>query len=138
MGSSLFCGETLYPRPFHALEYSVPPSLREAAPHAFGIALSWPVVARLGFPMRQTMRERPPGMRPGNTPPLSPIDYSSHHKPSYESQSQLAQRASRDMEKQDADPSRRPSVRRSSWADKEDPFGDEEGAEVKYRTLRWW
>ena len=28
--------------------------------------------------------------------------------------------------------------RRSSAVDKGDPFGDEEGAEVKYRTMRWW
>ncbi|KAF2734681.1 amino acid transporter [Polyplosphaeria fusca] len=28
--------------------------------------------------------------------------------------------------------------RNSKWASKEDPFGDEEGAEVKYRTMRWW
>ncbi|KAH7138207.1 transmembrane amino acid transporter protein-domain-containing protein [Dendryphion nanum] len=27
---------------------------------------------------------------------------------------------------------------RNKWANKEDPFGDEEGAEVKYRTLTWW
>ena len=27
---------------------------------------------------------------------------------------------------------------RSFTAAKNDPFGDEEDAEVKYRTLRWW
>lgn len=28
--------------------------------------------------------------------------------------------------------------RRSSFASRDDPFGDEENAEVKYRTMRWW
>lgn len=33
---------------------------------------------------------------------------------------------------------RRHSSQRSFNVGKDDPFGDEEGAEVKYRTLRWW
>ena len=29
--------------------------------------------------------------------------------------------------------------RGGKWGDKGgDPFGDKEGAEVKYRTMRWW
>lgn len=30
-----------------------------------------------------------------------------------------------------------PEKRRSS-TDEDDPFGDEENSEVKYRTLKWW
>lgn len=44
----------------------------------------------------------------------------------------------RDTEKNDR-PSSSPDQRRRSFAaNKDDPFGDEEDAEVKYRTLRWW
>lgn len=92
--------------------------------------------------MRNTLRGRSParrGMRPGNDEPTSPTDNSSY-KPSYDSSApdDLRQtRELRDVEKQDPPP-HRDNARRKSWAGKEDPFGDEEGAEVKYRTLRWW
>lgn len=44
----------------------------------------------------------------------------------------------KDVEKQHQRSSIDQPERRGSWADKQDPFGNEEGAEVKYRTLTWW
>ncbi|KAF2661538.1 amino acid transporter [Lophiostoma macrostomum CBS 122681] len=46
-------------------------------------------------------------------------------------------RSLRDVEKPENPPHGRDG-RKTSFAGKGDPFGDEEGAEIKYRTLRWW
>lgn len=62
----------------------------------------------------------------------------SEYKPSYESPRDDGLHG-RDPEKQDSLPSHPNSVpRRKSTIDKDDPFGDESDAEVKYRTLAWW
>lgn len=83
-------------------------------------------------------------MQPSNAP-AAPATDDSTHKPSYDSEytNGTNGHAARDPEKQEERrrehrPSYQEARRRSSWANKEDPFGDEEGAEVKYRTLRWW
>ncbi|KAF2122433.1 amino acid transporter [Lophiotrema nucula] len=92
--------------------------------------------------MRQTMRDGPPvqrGMQPSRTPSFSPTE----SKPSYGSVMRNGDHhdgTSRDIEKDQSTPiaAYRRKSRDAKWAHKEDPFGDEEGAEVKYRTMRWW
>lgn len=91
--------------------------------------------------MRHTMRDMPPvrrGMHPSNQLPLRPTSDSKKSGESSAPPTSLLQTTSRDhgMEKSRSRGESSRGTRR--WANKEDPFGDEEGAEVKYRTLRWW
>jgi len=72
--------------------------------------------------------------------PAAPTEEIPDYKPSYEST--LGSGNIGDAEKMDVEKQGRPDSmqrRGSKWGDKRgDPFGDEEGAEVKYRTMRWW
>lgn len=95
--------------------------------------------------MRQSMRDHSPvrrGMHPSATHRSpSPTDDDSKHKRSYDStldRSQGERPTPRDIEKQNVPAQGRNDRRNSKWANKEDPFGDEEGSEIKYRTMRWW
>lgn len=69
------------------------------------------------------------------------MDDESKYKPSNDSILQpehLERAASRDVEKQKVATQGGHERRNSKWGNKDDPFGDEEGAEIKYRTMRWW
>lgn len=85
-------------------------------------------------------------MHPAPAPPVEPQEphqapeeaSENDSKPSHESAGAGGRRSNRnfeDPEKQADEPWWK--ERRKSTA-KEDPFGDEEDAEVKYKTLRWW
>lgn len=90
--------------------------------------------------MRQTLRDSPPAPRGREaTTSNHATDERSWYKESWESQSRRGNPAS-DTEKADGPEafSHHDNRRSSLAAAKDDPFGDEEGAEVKYRTLRWW
>ena len=85
--------------------------------------------------MRETLRSNPPvrrGMHPAPEDVRSAFDDFSEKA---ESERDLAsdRATSRDTET-------RPPIaeKRRSGAHDDDPFGDEGGNEVKYRTLRWW
>ena len=85
--------------------------------------------------MRETMRNGPPvrhGMHPAAEDMRSTFDDFSEKEDS-ERHLTNDRAASNDVET-------RPSVseKRRSGAYDDDPFGDEENSEVKYRTLRWW
>lgn len=75
-----------------------------------------------------------------------PVDVAEDSKPSYESEGTFATTQGADPEKIDVDPERQgppPAYNKERRASRqhesrEDPFGDEEGAEVKYRTMSWW
>src|ERR1700761_6147584 len=81
--------------------------------------------------------------QPNNTRKSSVGDES---KPSYDSA--LDERPGRDLEKHDPEtaiPKKQEPGDELPWykqrkqsSARDDPFGDEEGAEVKYRTMRWW
>ncbi|EMD00264.1 hypothetical protein BAUCODRAFT_64323 [Baudoinia panamericana UAMH 10762] len=60
--------------------------------------------------------------------------------PSYEDASEGQRAHQADIEKQTSQHSRtyHDGNRRLSTFDKEDPFGDESDAEIKYRTMSWW
>ncbi|KAJ4348276.1 uncharacterized protein N0V89_009648 [Didymosphaeria variabile] len=87
-----------------------------------------------------TLRDRPPARR-GMRPAASDHATNEHtwYKESTESEPRPGNQI-RDLEKADEPPPLSDYYnRRASLAPKkDDPFGDEEGAEVKYRTLRWW
>lgn len=91
--------------------------------------------------MRQTLRDRSPvrrGMRP--YAPDGHVEPSSWYRESMESPPRFSTNI-HDPEKENRRHSLshpRRSPHRSVTASKDDPFGDEEDAEVKYRTLRWW
>lgn len=91
--------------------------------------------------MRQTLRDTSPvrrGMRP--YAPDGPGETPNRYKESTESSRRFSGHGP-DPEKEGRSHSlsnRRHSSQRSFNVGKDDPFGDEEGAEVKYRTLRWW
>jgi hypothetical protein len=57
------------------------------------------------------------------------------HKPSRDGSEDGQQNAARDIEKQNQLPVQGGRRQASKY---EDPFGDEEGAEVKYKTMAWW
>lgn len=87
--------------------------------------------------MRQTLRDGPPvrrGMHPAAADSeFRPSNDDFKEKVSHESDVTRNRTTSQDLETQPQ------SVRRgSAHGQKEDPFGDEEESEVKYRTLRWW
>lgn len=85
--------------------------------------------------MRETMRNGPPirrGMHPAAEDMPSAFDDISE-KAGSERDLTSERTTSRDVET-------RPQVpeKRQPGAHDDDPFGDEENSEVKYRTLRWW
>lgn len=91
--------------------------------------------------MRQTLRDTSPvrrGMRPYG--PDGSGETQNGFKESLESSPRFSGHGT-DPEKDGRSRSfsdHRRSSQRSFNVGKDDPFGDEEGAEVKYRTLRWW
>lgn len=84
-----------------------------------------------------------PASRPGDAHKTS---IGGESKPSYDSA--LDDRLGRDFEKHDPEaaiPKKQEPGDELPWykqrkqsSAKDDPFGDEEGAEVKYRTMKWW
>jgi len=90
--------------------------------------------------MRQSLRDSSP-VRRGTRPTAS--DHATYERSGYKESTESELRP--DNQISDPEKIERPppfsdqNDRRGSFAaTKEDPFGDEEGAEVKYRTLRWW
>jgi len=74
------------------------------------------------------------GMHPANAGTDGTNGSESHASPDSEARNG---RRERDIEKKERRGSF-PERRRSSFVGRDDPFGNEEDAEVKYRTLRWW
>lgn len=110
-------------------------SFNFVAPRRLPRFVSW---CHLDTRMRHSLRNHSPvrrGFRPDNGSTLFGNDGS--NKASHESEAFGGGQA-RDAEKPVHRTSFHDDRRRSSWAQKGDPFGDEEEAEVKYRTLRWW
>jgi hypothetical protein len=85
--------------------------------------------------MRQTLRSGTPvrrGMHPAPEDMRSALDNSSE-----KAESEHDLRSERAMSR---DTEARPQVPETKRADSQDddPFGNEDNNEVKYRTLRWW